>query len=216
MAKLIDASSFFPEKLKGNELNIKASEILDFLMTQAFTDLDDTRLKFRGPDQVTIEVIQEILFELGFEDLSNLLTASQNIDPNAILAFSAMIFLLKGHRDGLEMVLNLLGFSFTIEEWWEQVPKAVPDTFLLEIVLDTSQVSDIFGTINNLQKFIQGYVYPILDPLILVISYQVAEINVNVAGFPDKEVQGTTPGTFPINGIAGFTDKEVTGSIVEP
>ena len=204
---------FVPEKLRNRDLNIKFTEILDFILAKHLKELEDVELKYRKPNEVSVEVVKEILIEEGLGYIGDLLDISDEIDPNAVLAFSGMISLLKGHIDGFKLVLDLLNIDFELEEWWEQNPKGLADTMGLTIDLDESGITNFFETFQKFKIFVKNYIFPILDPLVFIKSFDILKRNLMMDGFQERTVPGDTP-TFTTNiNIAGFVSREVFGLI---
>jgi len=207
-----DTIKFVPERLRTRDLNIKLTSIIDFIFDKHLKELEDVKLKFRGPDQVSSEVVKEILAEGGFGYIGDLLDISPNIDANSVLAFTALITLLKGHRDGFELVLDLLNISFEVEEWWEQVPIGTPDTVALTIDLNESEIIDFFETFQLFKIFVRQYIFPILET-VFVISFDFAQKNFDFAGFKEREAFGGTPELILSSHVAGFQERTVSGLI---
>lgn len=165
-----------PRRLQNQELY----EFLDYMMT--FTDdryleeLKDVDNKYRGPNNISKEAVQEILREFGLSTLGDLLDASPNINFGAIAFYASYIYLLKGSRIGYETAIRLLGFDFELQEWWEQNPKAKPNTMLFNVILDTSVVESPYETFQKIKKFTAEYVFPIIDPLQFTVSMELANL----------------------------------------
>jgi hypothetical protein len=161
-----------PLRLREKPLFKKFAEMLDFEIEVSDDEFKDIKFKFRDSEELSDEIVLEIVKEQGFEYISDLILTLQNINTSNILNFVSLLHLLKGHRDGLELVLTLLGFEFEIREWWEQSPQAEPHTF-----------DDVFLTLNRIRTFAENYVYPKFAIANLIVDFEFAEATAVVAGF---------------------------------
>jgi hypothetical protein len=81
---------------------------------------------------------------------------------NTLITYVSLISQLKGSRKGLELVLRLLGFESVIREWWEApdpVDQGEPWTYELKILVNASNVPDIFTTLQKVEVFSRNYVF---------------------------------------------------------
>jgi hypothetical protein len=177
------AIEFLPEGLRSQELYPKICAMLDHIVQNFETELEDTKYKFRGPEIVREEVIKQIIVELGFDYIESVMETITGFEFKNLLDFLGLINLLKGSRSGLELVLKLLGFDSIITEWWETNPKLTPHTFNLTVIVNNSIVPDVNETINRVRIFTEHYVYPKLDIVDFRFSFPLAEKNVTFAGF---------------------------------
>ena len=172
-----------PLRLRNKALYKKFAEMLDFQIEVLDDEFKDIKFKFRDSEQLSDETVLEIVKEQGFEYIADIVSTLQNIQTNNLLNFVSLLHLLKGHRDGLELVLTLLGFEFEIREWWEQDPQGDPHTFDMDIFLNLSQVSNVFLTLNRIRTFVENYVYPKFEVANLIVDFQFAQAHALVAGF---------------------------------
>lgn len=180
---LTDPEKFLPFALKQYELYPKISEMLQYIMSQAVVELEDVKYKYSRPDAVSDEVIKQIIQELGYQYIKDVMDTLENFEFTALLDFLSLISLLKGHRQGLELILKLLGFDSIIKEWWETDPVQPVYTYELIVIMDTTFVPDIFGTLDKIKIFARQYVFPVLDNIDFRFRLTFAEKNVNFAGF---------------------------------
>jgi hypothetical protein len=183
ISKVQDVLSFIPPNLRENELYPKLSEMMNFIMDQAVADLVDTKYKWTGPEFQEKVVIQEIIKELGFEYISEVMDTITNFEFNTLLSFVSLINLLKGSRTGLELVLILLGFDSAISEWWERDPVHEVYTFEIVVIMDSNRVPNVFETLEKVKIFAREYVYPVIENIDFRFSFSFAEKNATVAGF---------------------------------
>ena len=182
--------NFLPEGLRSQELYPKVCGMIDYIVQNFETALEDVKYKYRGPEVVRQEVIEQIIEELGFDYINQLMQTITNFEFNQLLQFLGLINLLKGSRDGLELVLKLLGFDSIIIEWWETAPLGAPATFDLTIVVDSSHVPDLNATIDKVKIFTEHYVYPKINNVELKFSFDFATKNITTAGFVKAKYVG--------------------------
>lgn len=180
---LTQPDRFLPMALKQYELYPKISEMLQFILAGAVVELEDVKYKYSRPDAVSDEVIKQIVQELGFQYIRDVMDTLENFEFTALLDFLSLISLLKGSRQGLELILKLLGFDSIIKEWWEPDPMRPVYTYELIVIMNTTFVPDIFGTLDKIQIFARQYVFPVLENIDFRFQLTFAEKNVNFAGF---------------------------------
>lgn len=190
------SAEFLPEKLKDGELYQKAASMVDYIVNNALVELEDVKYKYRGPDIVREEVIKEIIKELGFQYIVDVMDTLDNFQFNALLEFVSLINLLKGSRQGLELILKLLGFNIILSEWWEQFPPAAAHTYNMTVVMNTSYVPNPVDTLNKVQVFASHYVFPVVDHIDYRFTLTFAEKNATVAGFWKAKYVGEAVATL--------------------
>jgi hypothetical protein len=186
----IESLNYVPEKLRSLELYPKLQAMMNYVLDGALVDFKDVRFKYRGPDVVSGEAIQEIINELGFSYISSVMQTITNYEFNTLLSFLALINQLKGSRDGLVLVLRLLGFDAVIQEWWQSAPQGEPYTFQIVILLDNSIVTDPFVTLDRVKQFIREYVFPTISNIDFKFTFAFASKNLTVAGFTKARYTG--------------------------
>ena len=159
MTKFNDVSQFIPENLQEFELWPKIQELTQYILDNAVKELEDVRLKFSGPDVVSEDVVRAVIEEQGFNYIVEIMDTISNFEFNTLLSYVSLISQLKGSRDGIELVLRLLGFDSVIVEWWEVLNNpGEPLTYDITILADSSNVTDLFATVNKVQIFSRNYV----------------------------------------------------------
>lgn len=183
---------FLAESLQDEELFPKVSSMLDYIIDNFETELEDVQFKHRGPGVVREEMIKEIIIELGFEYIKDIMDTIDNFEFNILLDFVSLLNLLKGSRDGLELVLRLLGLDSVVREWWEQDPQKEPHTFDLTVIMNTTFIPDVEETLERVQVFVRNYVFPKLDVIDFSFLFDsFLEKNINLAGFVKMKLTGT-------------------------
>jgi len=192
MSTLDSSIQLIAEKLRSDEFFIKFAELLDNEKANYDVDFSDVKYKLLDPTQLREDAIKEIIDELGFNYIRNLMDTLTNIEFNVLIDFISLLNLLKGSREGLEVVLKLLGFDSVITEWWEASPQKEPLTFDITIIMNTSLVPDFLLTLEKVKIFIQHYVLPkleLIDFKFILDSF--LEQNLNLAGFVRMKHFGT-------------------------
>lgn len=182
---------YIPEGVRAQELYPKVCSMVDYIVLNFETALEDVRFKYRGPEVVREEVIKQIINELGFDYISSVMDTITNFEFNQLLQFLSLINLLKGHRSGLELVLKLLGFDSITTEWWEANPKGPIMTFDLTVIVNSSYVTDLQKTVDRVKVFTRHYVYPVLNNVDFRFSLALAEKAIIMAGFVRATYTGT-------------------------
>jgi len=183
---------FVAYNLRDVELWPKVTDMLDYIVSNFDTELEDIKYKYRGPDVVREEVIKEIIIELGFEYIKDIMDTISNFEFNVLLDFISLLNLLKGSREGMELVLKLLGFDSVIREWWEKDPQDEPHTYDLTVIMNTTYITDVDATLDKVQVFARNYVYPILKTIDFTFQFDsFLEKNANMAGFVKMKLFGT-------------------------
>lgn len=187
-----DVSKYINRDQANTELWIKINEMLQYIVTNFETDLADTKLKYSGPDVVREEVIRQILIEQGFDYIVSVMDTIDNFSFNRLVSYIDLINQLKGHRDGLELVLRLLGFDSIIREWWEDpLNEGEPWTYEIIVLVNTSIVPDIFTTLEKIQTFSRNYVFAkIVNIEVRFIFSSFAEKGVIMGGFSKAKYFG--------------------------
>lgn len=193
----IDSLQYVAEKLRNEELYPKVQSMMNYILDNALVEFEDVRFKYRGPDVVSGQVIQEIINELGFEYISNVMQTITNYEFNTLLEFIGLINLLKGSKQGLSLVLKLLGFDAIITEWWETSPRGQPWTFIITVVMNSSFVEDPVLTLSKVKLFIREYVFPTIFNIDFQFNFNFASRNVNFGGFHRAHYSGAIMATLP-------------------
>lgn len=174
---------FIPEKLKDYELYPKISSMVDYIVRNAAKEFEDIKYKNSGADIVRDEVIKQIITELGYKYIADVMDTITNYQFNQLVEFISVINLLKGSRKGLELILQLLGFDSVITEWWERPVKGKPYTFEMIVAMNSSYVPDVYNTLEKVQIFTRQYVFPVLSNIDFQFGLEFASKNANLAGF---------------------------------
>ena len=137
------------EKTRNNEIYPKITGMLDHIINNALEEFEDVKYKYSGPDVVREDVVKNIVTELGFGYITEVMNTITNFEFNVLLEFVSLLNLLKGSRQGLELILKLLGFNSFILEWWQQTPIGEPDTYIITVIMDSNIVPDAVKTLDK-------------------------------------------------------------------
>lgn len=165
-----NVAELLPEKQGQSELFIKLTEMVNYETEKFAQAIIDVAGKYTDPASVSKEVVIEVFRENGLPSVVDILEEISVVDHGTVLAFSAYILMFKGSRSGYETVLRLLGFDYTLIEWWENGGTGKPNTISIDVNLDTSIVARPYLTFQKIKKFTAEYVFPIIDPLGFTIT----------------------------------------------
>lgn len=194
---LFSSIDLIPEKLRSNEVYPKLVSMIDYIVIGLAEEFEDIKYKYADPSIVKDEVIKEVINELGFSYITNVMDTITNFEFNTLLEFVSIINLLKGSRTGLELVLRLLGLDSIITEWWEDYPVKEPYTFKLVIIADAQFVPDINLTLSKINEFVRAYVFPILENIEFRFEVSAGEAFICSAGFFKPKYYGLIMGRIP-------------------
>lgn len=182
---------FIPEKLRDQPIYPKICSMTDYIISNAVLQFEDVSLKYSGSDVVRNDVIKEIVSELGFDYVRGVMDTITNFEFSILLQFIALLNTLKGSRQGLELILRLLGFDTVVREWWEETPPLPVDTYNLIVIMNTTFVQNPAETLEKVREFAREYVYPTLNTIDFRFSLSFATKNVNFGGFTRARYTGS-------------------------
>lgn len=168
----INSIKYLPEALAKNDKFIKICSLIDCLISDnsKYFTYEKNQLNavinkykdFRNLDNTTIH---QVVKEFGYQYIIDILELPDS-RLRDLVAYLSLINMLKGSRQGLELVLSLLGFQFDLLEWWED-PVLLPDrcTYALELTFVDMGMDPTF--FEKFDQFSREYVYPILARLLI-------------------------------------------------
>lgn len=208
-------NNFIPEGIKNHPIYIELNDLIQQYLDQTDLDLVDIKNKYRNILTLNNDVVREIFKEFGYDYINEVMELSED-EIRAFLGYLAIIHLLKGHKRGLELVLQLIGIQTELVEWWEEDPPAEPASFKANFfILDMSNVLPL--TIDKLKEFIKNYVYPTLRSFQLVYEGIIGQRKVIFGGFEDFKYEDEI-NHFVVGWIltTGVIDHTVTGTWTNP
>lgn len=170
----LDVELFFPKKLREVGLYDQVLYAVAEIVRVAEIDLKDSVEKWYDFQVLPEDLLLEIVKEFGYDYITDVLDLEES-QLRQLVQLISLIHFMKGHRDGLILVLDLLGFvGSVVTEWWEKAPQGTPTTFDMELNLNTSTIDS--AAVPRLLNFIESYVYPVLEELTFVSDVVDAEI----------------------------------------
>jgi len=165
----------------------------------------------------------EMVKEKEYKKLLDILNLNTN-DLAIIYSYLKIFQFLKGTRNGLNVIFNLLGFSdlnnlplairgFLIKEWWEVIPEEERMTFDLDLIIPYDEY--ITGFTSKLKEFIKSYVYPKLKRFNIIHAFSFNDLKINNAVYLDEEIEDNSSIAFLMLNTALFMDIEIN-SIYNP
>ena len=150
---------FIPKHLRNTAMYSKLSDMMTYVLETSVEEFKDVKYKFTRPNDLGPDAVQAIIEEQGFNYITDVMKTMEGLEFNTMLSFMDMVNQLKGTRKGLELVLKLLGFDSIIQEWWEDTTKDVEKwTYEIIVIVNSSNVPDIFSTIEKIKIFSDNYV----------------------------------------------------------
>lgn len=162
----LDAKDFIPENLESNEVMLKIIDMLNVLVSKEQPTFEiinnaynDSVYKIRNFDNVSYEAKLEIIKELGFEYITNILPLT-NEQLTQLLIFFNLIYILKGKEEGLRLILDTMNLVYTYTVWDTTEPTGVPLTAKLDVIL--GQGEDV-NLVAKLLDFVRSYMLVYID-----------------------------------------------------
>lgn len=176
---------FFPKALRSFDLYPKVAEMLDYIMENCSNDFNDIETKYRNPSAITEDIFSQVMIEYGFKYINDIVLTLKDVDRSILFHFIGLLHFYKGTRQGLELILDVLGMSAEITEWWERPEGEMePFTFDMLVYMDLSNVKgDLFTTLEIIKKFTKHYVFPVFKTANVSFIFEFAQVKVISAGF---------------------------------
>jgi hypothetical protein len=114
-----EVRKFIAERLRDEDLYKKVLETLQYVLDDAEVGYKDIIEKYNDPSQLDPEATKAILEEFGYSYIADIFTLFESQDLVELIRYLNFISLMKGHRDGLEVIFEFLSLDYKITEWWE-------------------------------------------------------------------------------------------------
>lgn len=218
-----NVKKFIAERLRDEELYAKVLEMLQYVLDESQIGYNDIIEKYNDPSQLDPEATEALLAEFGFSYIADIFTLFESQDLVQLVRYLNFISLMKGHRDGLEVIFEFLGLNYEVVEWWEgndgkdvtydyDPPRTVqtlaPHEWKMTIdLLASSYTSDIARSAESLVEFTRNYVYPVLAWLEFVYEDTYGEYEIMAHGVEDKVHKMSFTGLFKTITSMCVTDK---------
>ena len=175
----------------------KLIPLLDWVLSDAYTNSDSLSKpynelidKYQNTWNMSTDSIKAYVDENGYDYILNFFNPDANSLKKLVLLL-VLIHQMKGSRSGLELILNVLGVTGTVTEWWETTPVGIENTFSLDVDAESLPAGDDPNTYNKFATFIQNYVYPDVKYTINYYSTFGLLITSDVQGQMDFEFVGS-------------------------
>lgn len=177
----ISSLKYLPPELQTNDYYIKICSLIDALLSDNSEYFDYERInlqesinKYKDYRNLRNSTIHQIVAEFGYQYIIDILELPESRLKN-LIAYLSLINMLKGSKQGLELVLSLLGFEYEITEWWEN-PIKLPDrnTYSIDLIFVDMGFDSKFLT--NFRTFSKQYVYPLLTDMVTYFKFNWAAI----------------------------------------
>jgi Tol biopolymer transport system component len=223
----IKSLDFLPPQRRGEEFYEYISQFIDYILERYEVEFDYIADKYKGyydfediPGYLTKEgAIQQLIDEKGFTPIYEILNLPTS-DLAVVYAYLKVFRYLKGTKEGLEVIFDLLGFkkvsvlpendkTYELEEWWEKDPEAEPYSFTMFLKLPLEEYEDDF--IGRLKEFFRFYVYPLLKSIELVLDFLLHDLGLATHSYYDRIAETSLAGgLFMMN--HAYYDKVVMDS----
>jgi hypothetical protein len=136
----------------------------------------------------------QVVNEFGYQYLLDALGMSA-LDVALIRSFITVIHQLKGSRQGVDLIIDLLELRDYVQlfEWWEDDPtgETVDEmSYRAEVDL-TNEVNFNSNTLQALRLFLRQYVYPILADFALIVNFADERLKTAYNVLTHQTVNGT-------------------------
>jgi hypothetical protein len=183
---------FIADALKDAELTIKLNEMTNHVLGAVVNELNDIKNKKTKTETLSEDTIKEIIREQGFDYIVAVMDTITDFQFNQMVFFLDLINQLKGTRDGIELVLKLMGFDSIIKEWWEGAQfDQDPWTYEIIVIVNSSNVPDLFNTLDKVKEFSQNYVIAKVTNIeVRFFAENFAQLTPIMAGFSTRISRG--------------------------
>lgn len=197
----INSAKYLPPELQKNEYYLKQCSLIDSLLSSNSeyfkyerNQLQAAMNKYKDYQNLDESTIHQIVKEFGFQYIIDVLDLPESKMKN-VIAYLSLINMLKGTKNGLELVLTLLGLDFKALEWWED-PITLPErnTYALELVFTDMGFDAKF--LEDFKTFSRQYVYPLLNKIVVYFKFNWAAIYTGCA-FDIRPTIKLYPGESP-------------------
>lgn len=198
MTEQIDYTKHIPKKLRDRPLFQKIVEVINNFTEIERVEFNDVLLKYRDPYSISTEGANEVIEEFGFGYITGMIEVLTQEEMGTLVSYIGFISLLKGSRNGLEVIFDLLKFKYEIIEWWEyskDLKKGIADDspeleryeWKMSIdILESPNFNNIFYTVPKIREFVRNYVYPVLAYLELVYRAELSPVGTGIYTAVDR------------------------------
>ena len=197
----INSAKYLPPKLQENEYYLKQCSLIDSLLSdnsEYFVYermmLQESINKYKDYRNLRDSTLHQLVKEFGFQYIIDIFDLPESKLKN-LIAYISLINMLKGSKQGLELVLTLLDLDHRLLEWWED-PITLPErnTYALELTFVDRGFDSTF--LENFKTFSRQYVYPLLANIVIYFKFNWAAIYTGCA-FDIRPTVKLYPGESP-------------------
>lgn len=174
--ELIDALQLVPNPFRENDTMLFVADLFNMLMDQdinaVYADLTaiqaayyDATYKMLDYSKISFEAKKELLHEMGFDYITEFINITDT-QITTLLLFLNLIYILKGKKEGLCLILDTLGIVYEYTTWDEMTPKGCPFTATLLI---TGGDFDNYDVLKRLKNFLRSYMLPWIEVVIQLV-----------------------------------------------
>ena len=227
---ILNSYNYLPKLFENNQVIRLSMDALNALIStedDPFKKIRsayfDTLYKPNSYDMLSYEAKLNILHELGFDYLIDIIDASlgdqineqnKNSTITQLIGFFELIYSLKGKREGLDIIFNILNLDYTYTTWDETSPKGEPFTATLKITATTGNLDEnnnSTGEINidynkittsdevytKLSNFVRSYMLPWISVTIEGVCKGGSLYFQPITAYIDGIKQGMVNGVYP-------------------
>lgn len=210
----ISTYSFIPRKLRKDKIYKEFYLLLDHLLQNPNLSFNNVLHKYKDRTKIDLASLQDFISAQGYDYIVEVLNLTKQ-ELQILTEYLNLIHLLKGTKEGLKLVFNLLGIIYVIEEWWEKDPKDEPHTFTLEIEFDLGNVKR--DSVSRIAEFVSHYVFPKMKSIIVNYNAQLASLNTSGIGVIDSIIYGEVAHNAFVNfDIFAHIETTIKGETIVP
>lgn len=145
---------------------------IDYLNTDSDSLYSDIRYKYVDFEKLSSTAILNAFHDLGADYIVDILKVMDSANANQLLGIVSLVQLLKGQLKGVDLIAEILGFTYTAVAWHELSPLNKPNTatFIINLSTDITVTSTEFK--NSLQTFLKKYLYPEITLQDVIFNYK--------------------------------------------
>ena len=168
---------YLPKNFQDDEL---MKTIADLMEQASISDEDIEQVLYRFDPKVVASNLDYVISEMGFKYVSDPFSLTN--EQKTMFIF--MLYILnkfKGRKEGVDLVFQLLGLTYTIKAWHEKDPIGTQFTYDVHIEMNTEFISANF--LSNLRTFLYNYLLPIVETLSVEYFLEMFNLITGLAGF---------------------------------
>lgn len=223
----IDVSKFLPYQIRVYPLyNEVVVPLINWVLDSTKEQFEYITDKYTRFEQLNKSVAEELIHELGYGYLLENINLNSE-DIRVIFGYLKLFHILKGRKDGLRFVIELLGYDYEEYEWFQSsetgqtltrnqllgldpMPTGETistDPYTFKVALNLIEGNIDFDKLFKFSSFTRHYVYDILK-LFFNISFELANISYTMAGWIDQDYSTDFVFATSYAYMAGWIDQD--------